>query len=71
MTTYTIQLADHATKKLEELARKAGMPPEQLLSEGIEGWLNAPRSNSEDPSFSEAATYVLQKNQELYRRLAQ
>ena len=71
MTTYTIQLADQATKRLEELARKAGMSPEQLLNEGIEGWLNAPRSNSEEPSFSEAATYVLQKNQELYRRLAQ
>lgn len=69
MATYTIQLADQSTKRLEELARTAGVSPEQILSEGAEEWLNGPRS--EEMSFAEAATYVLKKNRELYRRLAQ
>jgi hypothetical protein len=69
MAIYTIQLADQSTKRLEELARRAGMSPEKLLSEEVEGWLNPP--SPEETSFTEAANHVLRKNQELYRRLAQ
>jgi predicted DNA-binding protein len=69
MATYTIQLADQSTKRLEELARTTGVSPERLLSEGIEEWLNG--LQSEGLSFAEAAAYVLKKNRELYRRLAQ
>jgi len=48
-----------------ELAREAGISPEQLLSAGVEEWLSRPGRD-----FAEAAAYVSQKNRELYRRLA-
>jgi len=42
-----------------------GVPPEEFLRASVEEWLSRPRSG-----FAEAASYVLQKNTELYRRLA-
>jgi antitoxin FitA len=50
---------------LAELAAKVGRSPEELLREQIVRWLQRP-----DDGFAAAATYVLQKNAELYRRLA-
>jgi antitoxin FitA len=65
MTTFTIDLPDEQAGKLRELAREAGVTPEELLRTGIEQWLTRPNGD-----FSEAAAYVLKKNAELYRRLA-
>lgn len=65
MTTFTIALPPEPASKLEELARGAGVSPEELLRSTVERWLARPQAD-----FLEAASYVLKKNAELYRRLA-
>lgn len=62
--TFTIALSDEKARRLEELAREAGVAPEELLRASVEDWLAEPRED-----FARAASYVLQKNKELYRRL--
>jgi len=64
-TEITVQLAPESARRLEELADEAGVRPEELLRSSVEEWLSRPRSG-----FAEAASYVLKKNTELYRRLA-
>lgn len=65
MTTVTIALPDEPMQRLKELAQEAGVAPEELLQASIEQWLANPRED-----FIQAAAYVLNKNQELYRRLS-
>jgi len=65
MDAFTIELPDEQAHRLRELAREAGVSPEQLLRAGIGEWLSRPGQD-----FAEAAAYVLQKNRELYKRLA-
>jgi antitoxin FitA len=65
MTTITIPLTEERLKQLRELARRANVSPEELARAALEEWLGQP---SED--FAQAARHVLQKNAELYRRLA-
>ncbi|QDV38748.1 DNA-binding protein [Tautonia plasticadhaerens] len=65
MATLTIELSEDQERQLLDRAREAGTTPEQLLRAGIAEWLARPRDD-----FSEAAEYVLEKNAELYRRLA-
>lgn len=65
MTTLTITLPEEQADRLRELAQAAGTSPEELLCAGVEEWLSHSRRD-----FAEAAAYVLQKNAELYRRLA-
>lgn len=65
MASITIDLPDSQFQKLQELARVHGIPPEALLRASIEDWLSSPKSD-----FTQAAEYVLNKNAELYRRLA-
>jgi len=63
--TFTIALSDEKARRLEELAREAGVAPEEFLRASVEDWLAEPRED-----FARAASYVLQKNNELHRRLA-
>lgn len=65
MTRYTIEIADEWAEKLTRRAEEAGMTPETVLRSSVEEWLASDRRD-----FESAATYVLQKNSELYRRLA-
>ena len=65
MDVFTVSLPETQAQRLRELAREAGVSPEQLLRVSVEEWLSRPGRD-----FAEAAAYVLQKNQELYRRLA-
>ncbi len=65
MDVFTVVLPEEHAQRLRELAREAGISPEQLLRDGVEQWLSRPSRE-----FAEAAAYVLQKNRELYRRLA-
>lgn len=65
MTTITIALPDDRALQLEELARDAGLTPEELLRASVEEWLSRPKDD-----FARAAAHVLKKNAELYRRLA-
>lgn len=66
MTTLNISLSEEPLLRLQELAKEAGIAPEELLRESVERWLAA--KPAED--FERAAAYVFRKNAELYRRLA-
>jgi predicted transcriptional regulator len=61
----TIKLPDEQLSKLKEMAGKLGVTPEALIRLSVDELLARP-----DSTFEEAATKVLEKNAELYRRLA-
>ncbi len=65
MTTIAIPLSEERMDQLRLWAEKAGMAPEEFLRRHIEQFLDQPNEH-----FRQAAAYVLQKNAELYRRLA-
>ncbi|WP_066380405.1 DNA-binding protein [Anabaena sp. CA = ATCC 33047] len=65
MATITINISEEQLQKLQALAQKLGMSTEELLSASLEDLLNHPQGE-----FTQAASYVMQKNAELYRRLA-
>lgn len=65
MTSITIALPDDIMDKLQALAKQRQVKPEDLVRASVEELVTAPQT-----SFEEALEHVLQKNQELYRRLA-
>jgi len=65
MTTITITLPDDRLLKLKERATRLSVSPEELVRVSIEELLSRP-----DEAFQRAVDYVLEKNAELYRRLA-
>jgi hypothetical protein len=65
MTTVTLKLDDAKARLFEEKARSIGREPEQLLAEFIDDIIKQP-----DAAFADALDKVLEKNRELYRRLA-
>jgi len=65
MTSITIPLSDERVAQLRVWAEEAGLQPEEFLRRRIEQLLDRP-----DQQFQKAADYLLQKNAELYRRLA-
>jgi hypothetical protein len=65
MTTITITLPDDRLLKLKEGATRLSVSPEELVRVSIEELLSRP-----DEAFQRAVNYVLEKNAELYRRLA-
>lgn len=65
MTMISIPLSEERLAQLRVWAEQAGLPPEEFLRRRVEQLLDRP-----DEQFRGAATYVLQKNAELYRRLA-
>jgi len=65
MTAINVTLSDERLEQLRRLAEITGVSPEELARAGLEDWLRQPRED-----FAQAARYVLEKNAELYRRLA-
>jgi hypothetical protein len=65
MTTVTIPLSEEHLARLRAWAEQAGLAPEEFLRRRVERLLDRP-----DEEFRRAAAHVLQKNAELYRRLA-
>lgn len=65
VTYITIDLSDSQFQKVQNLARVHGIATEVLLKASLEDWLNLQKGD-----FVNAADYVLEKNAELYRRLA-
>jgi predicted transcriptional regulator len=65
MTAITIPISEDRLERLKQLAEQTGVSPEELARAGLEEWLRRPRED-----FVQAARNVLQKNAELYRRLA-
>ncbi|QEL15280.1 DNA-binding protein [Limnoglobus roseus] len=62
--TVTIDLSAERFAELTTIAEAAGVPVEEWLHREVEGLIDRNRS------FRSAADYVLEKNAELYRRLA-
>jgi predicted transcriptional regulator len=65
MAAITIPLTDDRLARLRALAEQAGVSPEEFLHRRVEQFLDRA-----DDEFDKAAAYVLEKNAELYRRLA-
>jgi len=65
MERLEVKLKDQTVARLEAAAEKLGLTPEQLLEISIEEKLARL-----DKDFLDAAQYVLNKNAELYERLA-
>ena len=65
MKTLTINLPSRTADQVDEAARELGLTPEALVQASIEEKLERLHL-----SFDEAAQHVLDKNAELYRRLA-
>ena len=65
MTTITVALPEDRLLKLKEIAARLRVTPEDLVRVTIEELLARP-----DEAFAQAADCILNKNGELYRRLA-
>jgi len=65
MNTITITIPDDRLVKLQETATRLGISLEELILMGVEEILNQP-----EQTFQSAVDYVLEKNAELYKRLA-
>ena len=61
----TITVPDDRLLKLKEMAARFQVTPEALLRASLEEMMTRPAE-----TFQHAVSYVLQKNAELYRRLA-
>ena len=64
MSTLTIALSDDHLAKLQEIADRFKIKPEDLARVSVEELLTRP-----EESFQQAADYILHKNADLYRRL--
>ena len=65
MSTLTIALSEERLQKLEEIARRFQIAPEELVRVSIDELLSLPEED-----FRRALDLVLSKNAELYQRLA-
>ena len=65
MTTITIQVSDDRYRELGDLAESLGITLERLIQANVEDMLAQPKED-----FRQALSYVLEKNEELYKRLA-
>ena len=61
----TVELTDEQTERLNEVAQRLEVPPEQLAKAAFLDLLANP-----DVEFQTAAEFVLRKNRELYERLS-
>ena len=65
MPTITIELSENRMLQLGALAADAKVSPEELLQASLDKWLA-----DQAIDFAAAANYILEKNAELYQRLA-
>ncbi len=65
MVSITLQIDDAKAAELRRKARLVGLEPEQLLTASVDDLIGRP-----DADFDKAARRVLEKNRDLYRRLA-
>lgn len=65
MRTITITLSNDRLAKLQEIAARFHISPEELARAGVEELLARP-----EETCQRAIDYVLKKNAELYKRLA-
>lgn len=65
MVTITVTLSEDRLQKLQNLARQFNIPAEELLRVSFEEFIARPQED-----FQKALEYVLEKNKEIYKRLA-
>lgn len=65
VASITIDISEQQFQKMQEIAQELGISLEEFLRISISEWLNHPQAD-----FTQAARHVLQKNAELYQRLA-
>jgi hypothetical protein len=65
MSSIVISLSEEELALLNQRAQQAQVSPEELARTTLADWL---KNQCDD--FNQAARYVLEKNAELYRRLA-
>ncbi|MEA3349312.1 MAG: DNA-binding protein [Chloroflexota bacterium] len=65
MSTLQISLPDDRLRALEKLSGRLNIPPEELVRISIEEILTRP-----EEEYQRAVKYILEKNSELYDRLA-
>jgi len=65
MTTFTITLPDERVKKLQELAKRFRIEPEELVRASLEELLTRPLDD-----FQKVLDRILIKNANLYKRLS-
>ncbi len=65
MVTIIVNLSEDRLQRLVELAQRFNIPKEELLRVSFEEFVNLPQED-----FLKALEYVLEKNKELYKRLA-
>ena len=65
MTTVTVSLSDEEMRRLQELSTREGLTVEQVARLGIHDFIS-----QSDEVFRATAKRVMEKNAELYRRLA-
>ena len=65
MTTITVTMTDDRLSKLKEIAERFGITVEELVQLSVEDLLAQPEA-----AFGRAKDHVLNKNRDLYRRLA-
>lgn len=70
MSTITITLPDETFDLLRRIAVHDGLSPEAMAARLVRDGLTRSESGSK-PEFEEDLDYLLEKNAELYRRLAQ
>lgn len=65
MTQLTISISEDRLARLKELAARFAVKPEDLLLASLDDLISRP-----DAEFKRAMAYVLDKNAELYSKLA-
>lgn len=65
MTTLTINITDDRLERLQEIAQRLRIAPEELVRASLEELIMRP-----EEEFQRILAYVLAKNSELYQRLA-
>ncbi len=65
MVTITVTISEERLQKLQNLAKQFNIPTEELLRVSLEELVARPQED-----FQKALEYVLEKNKELYQRLA-
>lgn len=65
MVTITVTLSEDRLQKLQDIAAQFRIAPEELLRVSVEELIARPQAD-----FQKAIDYVLNKNKELYKRLA-
>ena len=65
MAMIAVPISEDRLARLQAWAEQAGLSPEEFLRRRVEQLLD-----QQDERFRQAAAYVLDKNAELYRRLA-